>query len=619
MRVSAKRFKPTAETKRQAKKNANYDKKFTEVNTQPEKHGKRWVGNVSFVWLNGPHKGQNAAQRVMLTGPAKLRLKNKKIEVSPTGSDHGEPYFYGEEAVDEPLQPADDSDLGKFEPKDKPASTPPAGAMIANLAKLPEPEAVSKMSKLISGAKRLGHGLLDVLAAAGAKVKDAKQSAALDREWVKRIKTSKLSDQDFKLVKEKSTSVGANEMTESYGYQSQRAKAANEALINKDYDAFEDEYLRLRLAEKSDDRDWLNKVSNASAADLKKLDPALARKAAAKRQKVENDKRYRKTYVFGLALQTKRAEDMTRAFQDVAQSPEYKAAGKEKQTKMEQEEADAVKRHREKQAKMKKKFADERKRKAQEKRKAEEDAAARAAGKKAADEADAALPEAADEDVIEVPEAPKKPKKKAPTKPKAEQPISIPADDAPQEEWDAYEEEQRLRGLNDAGNAEKERAKQKNEKKPKTKAPNALAKLSPKKLDAIKGSIKPKFTWKDSDAKEESEELTRAAEETGLDPDEVKAAFSLAKTTELSDKDWEKLENTDSWETTTVAKAAKAAEEYQRDWRRVVDGLTSGAEMPRSIVLKKPDGTTTLVGGNTRLMVMRALGIRPEVMVVDLS
>ena len=163
------------------------------------------------------------------------------------------------------------------------------------------------------------------------------------------------------------------------------------------------------------------------------------------------------------------------------------------------------------------------------------------------------------------------------------------------------------------------------QKKDKTKPPplpkkkSAFAGMPPEKIDSIKAKVKPNFSWKDSTEEEEGGELDRAAEDAGLDADAVREAFKKATKTKLDDDVWEKLENTDSWETTSVKSLAEKADEYGRDWRRVVDGLTTGVQMPRSIVLKKPDGTFTLVGGNTRLMAMRALGIKPEVMVVDMA
>jgi hypothetical protein len=127
------------------------------------------------------------------------------------------------------------------------------------------------------------------------------------------------------------------------------------------------------------------------------------------------------------------------------------------------------------------------------------------------------------------------------------------------------------------------------------------------------------FSWVDADIAREHEEVMRTAEENNLSPTAVERAFKHAKTVKLTDSLWESLENTDSWETTSLEKAAALAESYGRDWESIVDGLTSGAEIPRPLVLKKKDGSLALVAGNTRLMVMRALGIRPEVTLATLT
>jgi hypothetical protein len=129
----------------------------------------------------------------------------------------------------------------------------------------------------------------------------------------------------------------------------------------------------------------------------------------------------------------------------------------------------------------------------------------------------------------------------------------------------------------------------------------------------------PGVQWVAPSVKEELPELTRVARAEGI-PLRLFIELTLrAELKVLDDAHWSELENTESFETTSMEQAKKLAGAYGNDLDRVVAGLHSGAQIPAPIVLERANGTLTLVAGNTRLMACRALGIRPRVALVWLD
>ena len=115
---------------------------------------------------------------------------------------------------------------------------------------------------------------------------------------------------------------------------------------------------------------------------------------------------------------------------------------------------------------------------------------------------------------------------------------------------------------------------------------------------------------------EEHEEMERTSEDLGIDLHEIEDEYQKGSLVELTDNIWGKMENTDSWGIESLEDARRYAEDYGKDIERIVEGFESGEELPAPIVLIKPDGVPYLVAGNTRLMVARALGVTPKVVMV---
>lgn len=151
----------------------------------------------------------------------------------------------------------------------------------------------------------------------------------------------------------------------------------------------------------------------------------------------------------------------------------------------------------------------------------------------------------------------------------------------------------------------------------------------PKFMESI--SI-PEVNWIRPDPEREKGEIERVlCGFLGLELNEenfkrLVSIIEKAAIVELSDEAWEILENTDSFHnirTGHIEDVEKITEDYNRDLpqekRRSVamikEGFMSGREMQLPIIVMNIKGIMHLLSGNTRLMVARALGIRPKVII----
>jgi hypothetical protein len=110
-------------------------------------------------------------------------------------------------------------------------------------------------------------------------------------------------------------------------------------------------------------------------------------------------------------------------------------------------------------------------------------------------------------------------------------------------------------------------------------------------------------------------EFARVAETFSFDEGVL---MHLAKTNgrmvDLTSAIWNELDNTDSnrFEVGDWAAVADHAGHVGRDWQSIKDGVVHGQSYDAPIVMKYRD-KCHLVSGNTRLMVARALGLKPRV------
>jgi hypothetical protein len=107
----------------------------------------------------------------------------------------------------------------------------------------------------------------------------------------------------------------------------------------------------------------------------------------------------------------------------------------------------------------------------------------------------------------------------------------------------------------------------------------------------------------------ENEEIERTADELGLPYDVVYNSFASGKEVTLTDEMWSRLENTDSYDINSEEEAIELARHYGKD----IQSILAAEKTPPALILQYSPNKYYLVGGNTRLMVARAKGINPQV------
>lgn len=92
-----------------------------------------------------------------------------------------------------------------------------------------------------------------------------------------------------------------------------------------------------------------------------------------------------------------------------------------------------------------------------------------------------------------------------------------------------------------------------------------------------------------------------------------------AKLIKLSNSIWKVLENTDSYEIENgdMTRVNKLAKKYNRETKQTLDKIQNNEPIEAPVIIHKPDGRYSLLGGNTRLMIFRALGITPKVAIIN--
>lgn len=121
------------------------------------------------------------------------------------------------------------------------------------------------------------------------------------------------------------------------------------------------------------------------------------------------------------------------------------------------------------------------------------------------------------------------------------------------------------------------------------------------------------------DIDKEKSEFDRVAIKYGLDSETLQfLASEEGSSQDLSNEIWEKLDNTDS----NLIKEGdwNAVQEYSnsanRDWLDLKQKIEKGVQVDAPIIIKYGK-EYHLVTGNTRLMVARALGIVPQVLIFE--
>jgi hypothetical protein len=115
--------------------------------------------------------------------------------------------------------------------------------------------------------------------------------------------------------------------------------------------------------------------------------------------------------------------------------------------------------------------------------------------------------------------------------------------------------------------------------------------------------------------KAENEEIERTAGELGLPYDVVYNSFVNGDEVTLTDEMWSRLENTDSYDINSEEEAIELAQYYGKD----IQSILAAEKTPPALILQYSPNKYYLVGGNTRLMVARAKGINPQVILATIE
>lgn len=114
----------------------------------------------------------------------------------------------------------------------------------------------------------------------------------------------------------------------------------------------------------------------------------------------------------------------------------------------------------------------------------------------------------------------------------------------------------------------------------------------------------------------EAGEFERVAKSFGLETSTLMSQATKGELVDLDDETWQRLENTDSNQ--LEAGDWKKVEEYSahvnRDWAGLRDKIISGEAIDAPIIMKFGE-RYHLVSGNTRLMITKAIGIKPHVLI----
>ncbi len=153
-------------------------------------------------------------------------------------------------------------------------------------------------------------------------------------------------------------------------------------------------------------------------------------------------------------------------------------------------------------------------------------------------------------------------------------------------------------------------------------------------METLRNSQEKNPDWTRPDFQKEMGELERVLQDfIGKEPNtqnlvHVLEILNNSPVIELSDTDWEQLENTDSFHNVGLGQIEEARkicegynkeleEENKRNFEALLEGFQQGNKMQCPIILKNSEGKMHLMSGNTRLMIARALGIRPKVIIGD--
>jgi cytidyltransferase-like protein len=115
-------------------------------------------------------------------------------------------------------------------------------------------------------------------------------------------------------------------------------------------------------------------------------------------------------------------------------------------------------------------------------------------------------------------------------------------------------------------------------------------------------------------------EIDRTSEVFNVHADDLQYAFETGQEVVLSDDVWSKLENSDSYNISSLEQAIKIAIKNKKNWKDIIYAIKNEEQLPPPMVLEYDQSNKYyLVSGNTRLMIYRALGLQPIVLMANLN
>jgi hypothetical protein len=116
----------------------------------------------------------------------------------------------------------------------------------------------------------------------------------------------------------------------------------------------------------------------------------------------------------------------------------------------------------------------------------------------------------------------------------------------------------------------------------------------------------------------EQGEFQRVSTEFGIDTSVLEYLAQNGKLIELSEDLWQILENTDSRDIFPgdYKKVAELSGQVNRDWETIHQALLSRRAIEAPIIMKH-GSKYHLISGNTRLMVAKAMEIKPTVLLFE--
>jgi len=124
-----------------------------------------------------------------------------------------------------------------------------------------------------------------------------------------------------------------------------------------------------------------------------------------------------------------------------------------------------------------------------------------------------------------------------------------------------------------------------------------------------------KLKWIKSGYSYEKGEFERTAKSMKIDVAALEKNYNTSKMVKLQNDVWRNLENTRSWDTQTIEDVDSTAKRYATNYKKIFVEMVTIEKLYCPIILQK-SGKYSLIAGNTRLMICRAMNVVPEVVIV---